>query len=82
MKKLLLLIIIGCMSTASFSQDVQKKVDEHAKDRKTAENAAKADVFIMDKKKISDTTVAVKSSTKTIVSSRKIKAKKKVKKHS
>jgi hypothetical protein len=80
MKKSLLIAILIGISTASFSQDVQKKIDEHVKDKKTSENAAKADVFIMDKKKISDTTAAAKSVNKTVVSSKKIKAKKKVKK--
>jgi hypothetical protein len=82
MKKLLLFAIVVSMSTASFSQDVRKKIDEQAKDKKTAENAAKADVFVVDKKKISDTTVSAKSVNKTVVSSKKVKAKKKVKKHS
>jgi hypothetical protein len=82
MKKLLLFAIVASIATTSFSQDIQKKIDEHAKDKKTAENAAKADVFVIDKKKISDTTVAAKTVNKTMVSSKKIKAKKKVKRHS
>jgi len=77
MKKSLLIAILIGISTASFSQDVQKKIDEHVKDKKSRENAAKADVFIMDKKKISDATGAAKSVTKTVVSAKKIKERKK-----
>jgi len=64
MSKILLLAVALSISGLSFSQDVQKKIDEAAKDKKTRENAAKADVFIAKKRNIFDsTTTSLKSET-------------------
>jgi flagellar hook-basal body complex protein FliE len=47
----------------SFSQTIKENINKLSKDQKTAENAAKADVYIVDsKKKISDT-ISSSSST-------------------
>ena len=46
------------VSTASFSQTTQQKLDEVKKDPKTIENAAKADVRLIDKKNIVDSSSA------------------------
>ncbi len=56
MNKVLLLIVVAFISTTSFGQEIKKKIEGQAKDPKTMENAAKADVLIIDKKKISDST--------------------------
>jgi hypothetical protein len=82
MKRLLLFSILAFIGAASFSQEIRKKIDTQIKDKKTADNAAKADVFVIDKKKISDTTTVTKSVSKIAVSNNKIKKKRKVKKSS
>jgi hypothetical protein len=82
MKRLLLFSILAFIGAASFSQEIRKKIDTQIKDKKTADNAAKADVFVIDKKKISDTTTVTKSVNKIGVSNNKIKKKRKVKKSS
>jgi hypothetical protein len=46
------------ISMTSFSQTIKGNIEKLSKDRKTAENAAKADVYISGKKKVvSDTTI-------------------------
>jgi hypothetical protein len=82
MKRLLLFSILAFIGAASFSQEIRKKIDTQIKDKKTADNAAKADVFVIDKKKISDTTTVTKSVNKIGVSNNNIKKKRKVKKSS
>lgn len=77
MKKQLLFLSIVLLSTASFAQDVKKKIDAQAKDPKTKENAAKADVFVQ-KKTIMDSSVDYKTSnTKAVKTSAVTKSKKK-----
>ncbi len=45
------------ISVASYAQTIEQKIDQAAKDKKRAENAAKADVIITNnKKKIFDST--------------------------
>lgn len=57
MKKFALLAITaGFMSIGSIAQSVQEKIEKQSKDPKTAENAAKADVFISKNKSIFDST--------------------------
>lgn len=83
MNKVLLLAAAVLITTASFSQEVHKKIEGQAKDPKTKENAAKADVLIIDKKKISDTAMVKKipPSTTTTVYKPVAKKKKKSKKN-
>jgi|GEM_PF-4837999 len=48
----------------SFSQTIKENIEKQSKDPETAENAAKADVYILgNKKTISDTTTLQPSST-------------------
>jgi hypothetical protein len=59
MKKKSCLFIVASIfiSMISFSQTIKENIEKQSKDPKTAENAAKADVFIPgNKKTISDTT--------------------------
>jgi hypothetical protein len=42
------------ITTTSLAQEVKKKIEGQHKDPKTMQNSAKADVLIIDKKKISD----------------------------
>ena len=51
---------MALISSASIAQDVKKKIDEQAKDPRTKENAAKADVFIQNKHIIADSSVQYK----------------------
>ena len=73
------------ISILSFAQDVKKKVNEHAKDPKTKEYAAKADVFIQKKQTIADTTAQYKrgqaSTKKLSVATKKKKTTKKALRH-
>lgn len=64
-KKITLLASVVLMCGASLAQDVKKKIDEHAKDPKTKENAAKADVFIQNKRIVADTTAQYKAGSTT-----------------
>ena len=52
------LFIAGLLfiSMASFSQTIKENIEKQAKDPKTAENAAKADVLLINKKAITDST--------------------------
>ncbi|MBD0375806.1 MAG: hypothetical protein ICV51_09280 [Flavisolibacter sp.] len=45
-KKGILLSLFACITMASFGQTIQEKIDKVAKDQKTEENAAKADVYL------------------------------------
>jgi hypothetical protein len=84
MKKALFFIAAALMFAASFSQDVRKKIEEQAKDPKTKENADKADVLLIDKKKISDTAMVKHippSTSSTVYKPVQKSSKKKVKKH-
>ncbi|MDQ3847310.1 MAG: hypothetical protein M3342_25325 [Bacteroidota bacterium] len=45
-KKSILLALFACITMASFGQTMQEKIDKAAKDPKTEENAAKADVYL------------------------------------
>ncbi|MDP9229702.1 MAG: hypothetical protein M3O67_03395 [Bacteroidota bacterium] len=57
MKKFILpFAIILVSSIASFSQTIKQKIDQVKKDPETANKAAKADVLLIDKKNIADTT--------------------------
>lgn len=51
-----MLILLGFLAFSSYSnaQTIEEKIDKHAKDPKTKEKAAKADVYIVDQKVISD----------------------------
>jgi hypothetical protein len=71
------------ITTASFSQEVKKKIEGQHKDPKTMENSAKADVLIIDKKQISDSSMVKKipPSTTTTVYKPVEKKKKKSKKN-
>ncbi len=48
-KAVILLSAFAMLSFTSFSQTVKEKIDNQMKDPKTAENAAKADVYIQKK---------------------------------
>lgn len=78
-----LLMAAAFIATTSFSQEVKKKIEGQAKDPQTKENAAKADVLIIDKKKISDTSMVkeIPASTTTTVYKPVAKKKKKSKKN-
>lgn len=57
MKKLSFVIAVMCISMISFSQTTKDHIEQLAKDPKTTENAAKADVYITKNKEIiGDTT--------------------------
>jgi hypothetical protein len=72
MKKLILLVVAtGIISFNSFSQTVQQKIDKKVKDPKTAENAARADVFISKNKSIFDSTTTAKAKTNNTASVKK-----------
>jgi hypothetical protein len=51
-----ILIMSGILVFSSYSnaQTIGEKIDKHAKDPKTKENAAKADVYIVEQKVIAD----------------------------
>jgi len=61
-KQLLLFCIAGLVTLASYGQATTEKLNQLKKDPQTNEHAAKADVFIIDKKIVAD------SSTKMIKS--------------
>lgn len=62
------------LSMISFSQTIKENIERQSKDPKTAENAAKADVYIMDnKKKISDSTSVPSKADRSTKKSRKKK---------
>ncbi|MBA2562681.1 MAG: hypothetical protein H0V14_07145 [Chitinophagaceae bacterium] len=48
-KAITLLSALTLLSVTSFSQTVKENIDKQMKDPKTAENAAKADVYIQKK---------------------------------
>ena len=57
MKKYLAFSTIAILlSTLSFAQTTQEQIDKAMKDPKAAENAAKADARLIDKKNIKDST--------------------------
>ena len=67
MKKLHLMIAALTLSMISFSQTIKGNIEKLSKDPKTTENAAKADVYIHEKKKvISDTLVTPTAGSKAI----------------
>ncbi len=53
-KKIFILLSFSFVSLYSFSQTVSENIEKAAKDPKTKENAAKADVYVADKKIISN----------------------------
>lgn len=79
MKKVfvLLLTILSLGSYSALGQETQKKLEKLAKDPKTTENAAKADVYTIDKTKISDS--ARHTSQPVITTPKKKKSKKQCK---
>ena len=83
MTKFLLIAAITLISTTSFSQEVKRKIEAQAKDPKTKQNAAKADVLIIDKKRISDSSMVkeVPAGTTTTVYKPVVKKKKRSKKN-
>lgn len=50
------------VSMISFSQTIKENIEKVSKDPKTAENAAKADVYITGKRKIISNTTIVQAS--------------------
>ena len=57
MKKTFAFILATCIiSLTSFAQNAKDKIERQARDPKTSENAAKADQYVVDKKKIYDST--------------------------
>ncbi len=83
MNKFILMAAAALLTTTSFSQEVKKKIEGLAKDPKTMENSAKADVLIIDRKKISDSAMVkeIPASTTTTVYKPVVKKKKKNKKN-
>ena len=59
MKKYLLSCLLLAIVSTSFGQTTKEKIDQLKKDPKTTENAAKADVTIINKKNVTDTTVKI-----------------------
>ncbi|HKH61040.1 MAG TPA: hypothetical protein VKA49_09425 [Flavitalea sp.] len=58
MKKFSLMMAALTFSIMSFSQTIKGNIEKLAKDPKTSENAAKADVYILENRKVvSDTSV-------------------------
>ena len=83
MNKSLLMAAAVFITSTSISQDVKKKIEALQKDPKTMENSAKADVLIIDKKQIADSSMVKKipPSTTTTVYKPAIKKKKRTKKN-
>ena len=56
MSQRVILILLGVLYFSNYSnaQTIREKIDKQAKDPKTKENAAKADVYIVDQKVIAD----------------------------
>lgn len=54
-KKIVLLWMLMAVSTFVFAQTIEDKIGQNAKDPRTKENAAKADVYIMERQIKSDT---------------------------
>lgn len=52
MKFILTLVTLGFLSVNSFTQATMDKIKNLKKDPRTVENAAKADVWVIDKKNI------------------------------
>jgi hypothetical protein len=74
-KKLFLLgIVISFFSISTMAQSIRVNLDKLAKDPKTMENAAKADVYIVNKdKKIANKTPESNKSTSAVQSRKKKK---------
>ena len=79
MKKFSLLLTASMfVSMISFSQTIKQNIEKLSKDPKTAENAGKADVYILGSKKISnDTAKQVSNTEPTTKTSRKKKQRRK-----
>ena len=58
-----LLTAITFVSLAANAQSVEKKIEEQAKDKKRVENAAKADVYIINKRNITDSSTTIKEAS-------------------
>jgi hypothetical protein len=54
LKIISILVAIIFFSVSVQAQTIREKIDQQAKDPKTKENAAKADVYIVNKKAITD----------------------------
>ncbi len=78
-KAVTLIFIITLLTTNLFSQTVKENIDKQIKDPKTAENAAKADVYVQ--KKIISDSVTIQRNDQSLVS-KKNKRKKHCKKGS
>ena len=66
-KKFILLTLVTSLSAGAFAQSVKQNIDKAASNPTTKENAAKADVYIHDKKVISDSTAKGKKQSLTAV---------------
>jgi biopolymer transport protein ExbD len=67
MKKFTLLLMVAfSVGLTSQAQSMQEKLDKQAKDPKTAENAAKADVYVSKDKSIFDSTSSVQAAEKRV----------------
>jgi hypothetical protein len=62
---LLLFITVATSATSSFGQTIRSKTDDLKNDPKTVENAAKADAGLINKKNITDSSLAEKAITQT-----------------
>lgn len=60
-KMYIMLLSAGFISVSAYSQTIKEKIDKAHNDPKTAERAAKADALVIDKKKICDSTMTIKS---------------------
>ena len=78
-KPVTLLSALILLSVTSFSQTVKENIDKQMKDPKTAENAAKADVYIQ--KKNADS-ISMQKTNQPILSGKKNKRKKHCSKNS
>jgi len=77
---IILMFAITLSGTTSFSQTLKERIDKQIKDPKTAENSAKADVYIQKKKLIDS--VVNKGNDQQLLSKKKNKRKKHCKKDS
>ena len=77
-KPITLLSALILLSVTSFSQTVKENIDKQMKDPKTAENAAKADVYIQKK----NDSIAMQKTNQPVLSGKKNKKKKHCRKNS
>ncbi len=72
-KKIISVLSFTMLSMYSFSQTVTTNIEKAAKDPKMSDNAAKADVYVVDKKVISNGAPSEQATTPVIAEKKKKK---------